>query len=80
MIVFLAQITIIFIVIGASIVNLSLFNSNNKLLWVSLLSSCLGYLLPNPTLEKKLQHYTPLANNGNNGTGISNGTSTERRK
>ena len=50
-VVFFAQTVIIYVVIIASIVNLSLGIGESNL-WVALLSSCLGYLLPNPTLDK----------------------------
>jgi hypothetical protein len=50
-VVFLAQTGMIYIVILASIVNLSLGIGESNL-WVALLSSCLGYLLPNPTLKQ----------------------------
>lgn len=42
---------IVFIVIVTSIYNLSKGDGTNSNLWTSLLSSCLGYLLPNPTLK-----------------------------
>ena len=50
-IVFFAQIIIIYTVIITSIVNLS-FDTGNTNLWIVLLSSCLGYLLPNPNIKK----------------------------
>lgn len=50
-VVFFAQIICIYIVIIACIVNLSLRIGESNM-WVALLSSCLGYLLPSPTLSK----------------------------
>lgn len=50
-IVFFSQIFIIYTVIVTSIFNLS-FNTGNTNLWTVLLSSCLGYLLPNPSVSK----------------------------
>ena len=50
-VVFFAQIIIIYIVIIACIVNLSLKIGESNM-WVALLSSCLGYLLPSPTIAK----------------------------
>jgi hypothetical protein len=50
--VFFAQVGIWYIVILAAIVNLSL-NNGTSTLWTALLSSSLGYLLPNPKLEKE---------------------------
>jgi hypothetical protein len=51
-IVFFAQVIVLYIVIITSIVNLTLANGVSTL-WTALLSSSLGYLLPNPTLEKE---------------------------
>jgi hypothetical protein len=39
-------------VIVVSIYNLTV-ESENSTLWTALLSSCLGYLLPNPTINSK---------------------------
>ena len=50
-IVFFAQIVVIYAVIIVSILNLT-FNTGDKNLWIVLSSSCLGYLLPSPSLEK----------------------------
>lgn len=50
-IVYFGQIIIVYIIIITSIVNLSLQNGISEL-WISLLSSCLGYILPNPKLKK----------------------------
>jgi hypothetical protein len=49
-IVFFSQTIILYTVIIVSIYNLSTDNTSD--LWVALLSSCLGYLLPAPTLKK----------------------------
>jgi hypothetical protein len=54
-IVFFAQVIVLYIVIITSIVNLTLSNGVSTL-WTALLSSSLGYLLPNPTLEKEKSH------------------------
>ena len=51
-IVFICQVIAIYAIISASIYNLSV-DSDQSSLWVSLLSSCLGYLLPNPTINKE---------------------------
>ena len=50
-IVFFMQVLLIYVVVIASIVNLTLYKDEGKL-WTALLSSALGYLLPNPTLNK----------------------------
>ena len=50
-IVFVGQMLVITIVILASVYNLSV-GSGNDTLWTALLSSCLGYALPNPRLKQ----------------------------
>ena len=49
---FICQVIAICAIISASIYNLSV-DSDQTSLWVSLLSSCLGYLLPSPTINKE---------------------------
>ena len=51
-IVYFCQMLVVYIIIVTAIVNLSL-NSDKTELWVSLLSSAIGYALPSPTLNKK---------------------------
>jgi hypothetical protein len=51
-VVFLCQVLTLYTVIVVSIYNLTV-ESENSTLWTALLSSCLGYLLPNPTIESK---------------------------
>ena len=50
-IVFLCQVLVLFTVILISIYNLTTGHENSNL-WTALLSSYLGYLLPNPTLRR----------------------------
>lgn len=50
------QMIIIFIVVVAAILNLSLDNGN-KIMWTSLLSSTLGYVLPSPKLPAQNYHF-----------------------
>ena len=50
-IVYFCQMLIVYIIIITSVVNLSLKNGSSEL-WISLLSSCIGYALPNPKLKK----------------------------
>ena len=51
--VFASQVLLIYIVVITSVVNLSLSpDDSTSKLWIILLSSCLGYILPNPTLKK----------------------------
>jgi hypothetical protein len=55
-IVFFIQIILIYIVVITSIVNLTLnVNKDEGKLWTALLSSSLGYLLPNPSLKTNRQ-------------------------
>ena len=51
-IVYFCQMVVVYIVIIISIVNLSPENGSNEL-WISLLSSCIGYALPSPKLKKQ---------------------------
>ena len=50
-IVYLCQVILLYIVILTCIVNLSIENGNSNL-WTALLSSSLGYMLPNPSMKK----------------------------
>jgi len=50
--VFLSQIIVVYIVIFAAIINLTLFPEGRQELWITLLSSSIGYLLPSPTIKK----------------------------
>ena len=50
-IVFLCQVVVLYTVILISIYNLTTGHANSNL-WTALLSSSLGYLLPNPTLRR----------------------------
>jgi hypothetical protein len=53
-IVFMSQMLVIFVVIAFSLFNLTRGTLDDKegKLWVVLLSSCLGYILPNPTIAR----------------------------
>jgi hypothetical protein len=51
-VVFLSQVVILYTIIIVSIYNLTV-QSQNSTLWTALLSSCLGYLLPSPTIKSK---------------------------
>ena len=50
-IVYLCQVVILYTVIVVSIYNLTVALDNSTL-WMALLSSSLGYLLPNPSLKR----------------------------
>jgi len=49
-IVYFCQIVIVYVIVITSIVNLSLDNKNSEL-WISLLCSAIGYVLPSPSLS-----------------------------
>ena len=49
---FFAQVFILYVVIVTCLVNLSLGKGDLTSLWISLLSSCIGYLLPSPYIKK----------------------------
>ena len=53
-IVFISQMLVIFVVISFSLFNLARGSADDReeKLWVVLLSCCLGYILPNPTLAR----------------------------
>ena len=51
-IVFLAQVVAIYIVLITSVVSL-LSERGEVHIWTGLLGSCIGYLLPNPTLRQR---------------------------
>ena len=49
-IVFFSQLLILLIIIITSLYNLTVYENNHNL-WISLLSSSIGYSLPNPSLK-----------------------------
>ena len=49
---YFAQVLLIYIIVITCIVNLSLFSENHSL-WSSILSGCIGYMLPAPNFKKK---------------------------
>ena len=49
-IVYFCQMIEVYVIIVTSLVNLSLQNGKNEL-WITLLSSAIGYALPSPTLK-----------------------------
>jgi len=52
-VVYISQLVICSVVICASIINISLNPNAKNDTWLVLLSSCLGYLLPSPTMQSK---------------------------
>lgn len=49
--VYLSQVVVLFTVISVGLYNLTTEQSDTNL-WTALVGSCLGYLLPNPRIEK----------------------------
>ena len=49
-VVYFSQTILIYIIIIACLLNLSLGTSDSNL-WVALLGSCFGYLMPNPSMQ-----------------------------
>ena len=56
-ILFAAQVIAVYIIISISLYNLTQ-TIENKELWISLLSSSVGYLLPSPMRSKHVSHPT----------------------
>ena len=51
-IVYFTQIVILFIIIITAIINLSLHSGQGEL-WITLLSTSIGYILPSPEIRKR---------------------------
>ena len=51
------QVAVILVVVIASIINLRL-NKEPQTLWVALLTSCVGYVLPNPRMGSDINNIT----------------------
>ena len=56
--IFITQMVVILSVVIAAIINLSLRNENKEM-WISLLCSTIGYVLPNPKLRKPTRNVSP---------------------
>ena len=65
-IVFFAQITLIFIVVIAAVVNLALGTGRAEY-WAGTMSACLGYILPSPTMDLRRRTVTALETPVNDG-------------
>ena len=48
---FVVQMVLICIIVVAAIVNISMYDKNKEM-WISLMSSSLGYVLPSPRLKR----------------------------
>ena len=66
---FLFQITLLFIIAIVSIVNLTLRTAHHEV-WLLLLSTCLGVIVPQPKIKKKV----PLLTSPFSTTGLSDTT------
>ena len=54
-VVYIVQLIVLTIVILVALLNLSLgWQKDNKDMWVAMLSSCIGYMLPAPSYKRKL--------------------------
>lgn len=53
-IVFVCQMVLVYVVVAVSLFNLSRGHGTDNL-WVALLGSCLGYVLPNPSIDPRPQ-------------------------
>ena len=51
-IVFFGQMLLIYVVVVVSLINLTRGHGTDNL-WVALLGSCLGYVLPNPSIDQR---------------------------
>ena len=65
--VFFCQAFLIYVVVVTSLVNLTLKNGPINL-WIALLGSCLGYLLPHPSIDPQ-QHQHHAGGEGISGSG-----------
>ena len=59
--IYFTQILVIFIVVITSLYNLCV-QSGDDSLWTALLTSCIGYILPNPKLKTKSNNNTNNSN------------------
>ena len=54
-VVYIVQLVVLTIVILVALLNLSMgWQKDNKDMWVAMLSSCIGYMLPAPSYKQKL--------------------------
>lgn len=49
-VIFVAQVFLLFVVVITSLANLTIDNGNTNL-WTMILTSCLGYMMPNPHIK-----------------------------
>lgn len=53
--VFVVQVSAILIIITFCLINLTINRDQNEKLWIGLLGSSIGYLLPNPNLKHNIK-------------------------
>ena len=53
---YFCQVTILYVVIFTCLANLSVGSGKLNALWISLLSSCIGYLLPSPHISRRAEN------------------------
>jgi hypothetical protein len=58
-IIYFAQIVLIYVVVITSLAAL-VYGAPNESVWLSLLSACIGYILPAPTLTISSHHHVAL--------------------
>lgn len=59
-VVYACQVAIVFIVVVAAVVNLSIRDTLHSELWVALLSSVIGIILPAPKIQKNVRDTSEL--------------------
>ena len=59
-IVFFCQILLVYITVIVALVNLTLYREDHKSnqIWIALLASCVGYILPNPKIKPNGHHFS----------------------
>lgn len=58
---YFAQVSVLFIVVIACILNLSIYpNSETRNLWVTLLTAALGFMMPNPRFKLEDTKESPI--------------------
>ena len=57
--IFATQIIVVLVVVLSAIINLSLNKDEHTEMWISLLCSSIGYVLPSPKLRKLTENQQP---------------------
>ena len=56
---FLLKFSVPFLIIIASLINIT-FNMGNRELWILLLCTCMAYLMPSPEVRKSIKNITGI--------------------